>query len=92
MGAIREPDISTARAGGRSAVAHSRPPRTAVCVLRVENQGPGRTLITVTSTLDVAAKPRGDSRSVASYNEAISLVANFLRECASAEDPGPEVS
>lgn len=71
---------------------HSRPPRTAVCVLRVENHGPAGLLITVTTTLDIAASPRGEARSVASYEEALSLVASFLREHASQENSGPGVS
>lgn len=71
---------------------HSRPPSTAVCLLRVENRGPGGVLITVTSTLDIIASPRGDTRSVASYEEALSLVASFLREYAAGENSGPDVS
>ena len=70
-------------------MAHSRRPRTAVCVLRVENRGPCGVLITVTTTLDIATTARGDAQSVASYDEALSLVARFLREYASSEDPGP---
>jgi hypothetical protein len=73
-------------------VVHSRPPRTAVCVLRVEKRGPAGILITVTTTLDIAVSPRGDARSVASYEEALSLVASFLREYASRENSGPNVS
>lgn len=71
---------------------HSRPPRTAVCVLRVENHGPGGLRITVTTSLDIAASPRGQASSVASYEEALTLVARFLREYASAEKSGPSVS
>ncbi len=67
----------------------SRSPRTAVCVLRVENHGPSGILITVITTLDIAASPRGEARSVASYQEALSLVASFLREYASRENSGP---
>ena len=70
---------------------HCRPPRTAV-VLRVENRGPDGILITVTTSLDIAASPRGDARSVASYEEALSLVASFLREYAAGENSGPDVS
>jgi hypothetical protein len=73
-------------------VAQSRPPKTAVCVLRVENVGPSGILITVTTTLDIAASPRGEARSVASYEEALSLVASFLHEYASRENSGPDVS
>ena len=57
-----------------------------MCVLRIENHGPDGVLVTVTTTLDVAATPRGRSRSVASYDEALSLVAGFLREYAAAEN------
>jgi hypothetical protein len=73
-------------------VVQSRPPKTAVCVLRVENHGPSGILITVTTTLDIAASPRGEARSVASYEEALSLVASFLREYAYRENSGPAVS
>src|SRR5260370_39730152 len=90
--AVGELDISAVGAGGRSAVVHSRPPSTAVCVLRVENRGPGGILITVTTTLDVAASPRGRTRHVASYEEALALVADFLREYAAREESGPNVS
>jgi hypothetical protein len=65
---------------------------TAVCVLRVEDDGPNGILITVTTTLDIAASPRGEARSVASYEEALALVATFLREYASRENSGPGVS
>jgi hypothetical protein len=61
-------------------------------VLRVENHGPGGLLITVTTTLDIAASRHGEARSVASYEEALSLVASFLREYASHENSGPGVS
>ena len=71
---------------------HSRPPRTAVCVLRVENRGPGEILITVTTTLDIAASPRGQAQRVATYEEALSMVASFLREYAVRENLGPNVS
>lgn len=63
-----------------------------MCVLRVENRGPDGILITVTSSLDVVASPRGHAQPVASYEEALSLVANFLRDHAIQEDSGPEVS
>ena len=71
---------------------HSRPPRTAVCVLRVENRGPGGILITVTTTLDIAASPRGKAQSVATYEEALAVVARFLEEYAADENLGPDVS
>ncbi len=70
----------------------SRSPKTAVCVLRVENRGPDGLLITVTTSLDIAASPRGAARPVASYEEALSLVASFLHEYASLENSGPDVS
>jgi len=73
-------------------VVHSRPPRTAVCVLRVENRGPGGILITVTTTLDIAASPRAQAQPVATIEEALSVVAGFLREYAAREDLGPNVS
>jgi hypothetical protein len=66
---------------------HSRLPKTAVCVLRIENRGPGAVLITVTTTLDITASSRGNTRSVASYDDALSLVATFLREHASGTNP-----
>lgn len=70
-------------------MAHPGLPRIAVCVLRVEDRGPGGVLITVTTTLDVTVTSRGNARSVASYDQALSLVASFLREYASSENPGP---
>lgn len=66
---------------------HSRLPKTAVCVLRIENRGPDAVLITVTTTRDITVTSRGNSRSVASYDEALSLVARFLREHASGKNP-----
>lgn len=71
---------------------HPRPSKTAVCVLRVENRGPSGLLITVTTTLDIAASHRGEAHSVGSYQEALRLVASFLREYASRENSGPDVS
>jgi hypothetical protein len=73
-------------------VVQCRPPRTAVCVLRVENHGPSGILITVSTTLDIAASPRGEARSVASYEEALAVVASFLREHAARQNSGPTVS
>jgi len=58
----------------------------------VENRGPGGILITVTTTLDIAASPRGQAQSVASYEEALGVVASFLRAYAAREDWGPNVS
>jgi len=63
-----------------------------VCVLRVENRGPGKILITVTTTLDIAASPRSRAQPVATYEEALAVVASFLREYAAREDLGPNVS
>jgi hypothetical protein len=63
-----------------------------VCLLRVENHGPSGILITVTTTLDITASPRGEVQSVASPEEALSLVASFLREYAARENSGPSVS
>jgi hypothetical protein len=65
-------------------VKNSRVPKTAVCVLRVEQHRPGGVLITVTTTPDVENVPRGEARSVASCDEAIRLVESFLRQCACA--------
>jgi len=64
---------------GRSAVARSRRPRTAVCVLRVETRGAAGVLITITTTPDVAAASPGPTTAVASADEALTLVASFLR-------------
>lgn len=63
-----------------------------MCVLRVENRGPTGILVTVTTTLDISASPRAQARSVASYEEALALVSSFLREYASRENSGPNVS
>ena len=70
----------------------SKLPRTAVCVLRVERGSSGQPVITVTSTLNVTEASPGEARSVASYDEALALVASFLLEYASTETQGPEVS
>jgi hypothetical protein len=61
----------------------SRIPKTAVCVLRVEEHAPHEHLITVTTTQDVETVPRGKAVSVASYEEAILLIASFLQQCVS---------
>jgi hypothetical protein len=73
-------------------VKNSRVPKTAVCVLRVEQHRPDGVLITVTTNPDVENVPRGDVRSVANCDQAIRLVKSFLRQCACAgrqetEDP-----
>lgn len=77
--------------GGRLAVKNSRVPKTAVCVLRVEQRCPDRVLITVTTSPDVENVPRGEVLSVASCDQAIRLVTSFLRQCTCAgqqtEDP-----
>lgn len=61
-------------------MARSRPPRVAVCVLRVESRGEGGVLITVTTTSDVRARSPGRARSVGGSAEALVLVAGFLDE------------
>jgi hypothetical protein len=73
-------------------VKNSRMPKTAVCVLRVEQRRPDGVLITVTTNPDVENVPRGEVRSVANCDQAIRLVTSFLRQCACAgwqetEDP-----
>jgi hypothetical protein len=60
---------------------NSQTPKTAVCVVRVEERRPCEVLITVTATPDVEAVPRGEARSVTSYDEAIALVVAFLQRC-----------
>jgi hypothetical protein len=65
-------------------VKNSRVPKTAVCVLRVEQRPPDGVLITVTTTPDVENVPRGEARSVASCDEAVRLVESFLRQSACA--------
>jgi hypothetical protein len=59
-------------------VTRSRPPRTAVCVLRVEARGSAGVLITVTTTPDVTATSPGCTKAVASIDEALTLVGRFL--------------
>jgi hypothetical protein len=70
-------------------VKSSRAPKTAVCVLRVEERSPRGVVITVTATPDVETVPAGQSYSVTSYDEAIRLVTAFLSEfkCAGIEEP-----
>lgn len=55
--------------------------RTGVCVVRVENQGPERFLITVTATRDVHRISVELSHRVADAESGLALVADFLREC-----------
>ena len=69
---------------------NSQVPKTAVCVLRVEQRRPGGVLITVTTTPDVENVPRGEARSIASCDEAIRLVTSFLQQCAYAGQQGTE--
>jgi len=66
-------------------------PRTAVCVVRIEPRETGGVLISVTSTIDVAAVPPGHAQSVASYDEALSLVARFFQQYASGGNHKPEM-
>ena len=68
----------------------SRPPRVAVCVLRVESRGETGVLITVTTTPDVRARAPGRTRSVTGSAEALALVAGFLDEYEHVESPGHE--
>jgi hypothetical protein len=51
-----------------------------VCVLRIEARGDAGVLITMTTTPDVTMTTPGRVRSVATVEEALSLVAGFLRE------------
>jgi hypothetical protein len=57
-----------------------------VCVLRVERQGEDRLLITVTTTLDVSVSSSSHTQSAASPDDALALVAGFLREYEQRED------
>lgn len=59
-----------------------------MCVLRVESRGEEGVLITVTTTSDVRLNVPGQTQAVAGYEEALALVARFLREY----DPGEGVS
>jgi hypothetical protein len=60
-------------------VARSKPSKTAVCVVRVEARGETGMLITVMTTPDVLATSAGHVQKVAGINEALSVVARFLR-------------
>lgn len=66
------------------------PPRTAVCVLRVEPRSDREILITVTVSPDVSLASRRRSKSVATVDDALSLVASFLREYEHSENLGTE--
>jgi hypothetical protein len=61
-------------------VRRARPPRTAVCVLRIESRGEAGILITVTTTPDVSMRSPGKTRLVADPAEALSVVASFLAD------------
>ena len=69
---------------------NSRVPKTAVCVLRVQQRCPDGVLITVTSSPDIENVPSGEVRSVASCDQAVRLVTSFLRQCTCAGQPGTE--
>jgi hypothetical protein len=60
-------------------MARSGPTRTAVCILRVEPRGETGMLITVITTPDVTTTSPGRRQTVASVDQALSLVAGFLR-------------
>jgi hypothetical protein len=62
-------------------VSRGTPPWAAMCILRVERQGEDRVLITVTSTFDVSLSSPRHPQSVTRSDEALALVADFLREC-----------
>lgn len=57
----------------------SQIPRVAMCVLRVESRGAEGVLITVTTLSDISVLAPGQTRAVAGTNEALRLVADFLR-------------
>ena len=54
--------------------------KTAVCILRVERRSEDGILITVTTTPDISVAAPGCTQSVARFDDALSLVAAFLRE------------
>lgn len=66
--------------GMRAIMAPSVIPRVAMCVLRVESSGAEEIRITVTTSPDISVTGSGRSRAVAGAEEAIGLVAEFLRE------------
>ena len=59
-------------------MARSRPPKAAVCILRVEMRGAAGVLITITTTPDVTTTSPGHAKAVASVDEALTLVGRFL--------------
>jgi len=61
-------------------MAQSEIPRVALCVLRVESRGTPGLLITVTTSSDISVTTPGRTTSVAGPEEALALVAEFLRE------------
>jgi hypothetical protein len=65
-------------------------PRTAVCVLRVEPRGEDGILITITITPDVSLTSSCHSRSVVRSDDALALVASFLKEYERHEDLGTQ--
>ena len=73
-------------------MARSGPPKVAVCVLRVESRGDIGVLITLTTTSDVRARAPGRTHSVTEFDEALQLVAGFLREYERSVIPGNGMS
>ena len=55
-------------------------PRVAMCVLRVESRGAEGVLITVTTSSDISVTSPRQTRSLTGPEEALALVAAFLRE------------
>jgi len=61
-------------------------PKTAVCVIRVEQPKPGSSVITVTTTLDIETPPRGEAHAVRDCREAVRLVEEFLHDSGECRD------
>jgi hypothetical protein len=61
-------------------MARSGPPKVAMCVVRIESRGEAGVLITVTTASNINVTAPGRSQSVAGPEEALALVAGFLRE------------
>jgi hypothetical protein len=57
----------------------TRPGRTALCVVRLEARGETGVLITITTTPDVNTIAPGRARTVGNVEEALSVLAGFLR-------------